>query len=50
LSRTGIFLNTAGDTTLLPKILDAASRYEQPPDENEIKNRFDSLGMETLFV
>jgi aryl-alcohol dehydrogenase-like predicted oxidoreductase len=50
LSRPGIFLNTAGDTTLLPKVLDAASRYEQPVDENEMKNRFDSMGMETLFV
>lgn len=50
LSRPGIFLNTAGDTTLLPKLLDAASRYEQPVDENEMRYRFDSLGMETLFV
>jgi hypothetical protein len=50
MSRPGIFLNTAGDTTLLPKILDAASRYAQPIDENEIKYRFDSLEMTTLFV
>jgi len=50
LGRRGIFLNTAGDTTLLPKILDAASRYRQPPDENEIKSRFGSLKMTTLFV
>ncbi len=27
LSRPGIFLNTVGDVTLLPKVLDAASRY-----------------------
>jgi aryl-alcohol dehydrogenase-like predicted oxidoreductase len=50
LSRPGIFLNTAGDITLLPKILDAASRYRQPLDENEIKYRFGSLEMTTLFV
>jgi aryl-alcohol dehydrogenase-like predicted oxidoreductase len=50
MSRPGIFLNTAGDTTLLPKILDAASRYQQPIDNNEIKYRFGSLEMETLFV
>jgi predicted aldo/keto reductase-like oxidoreductase len=50
MSRPGIFLNTAGDTTLLPKILDAASRYGQPPDEKEIKYHFGSLEMTTLFV
>jgi aryl-alcohol dehydrogenase-like predicted oxidoreductase len=34
LGRPGVFLNTAGDVTLLPKVLDAASRYEvRPPDE-----------------
>jgi hypothetical protein len=32
--RPGVFLNTAGDLGLLPKILDAASRFEAcPPDE-----------------
>jgi aryl-alcohol dehydrogenase-like predicted oxidoreductase len=31
LGRPGIFLNTAGDVTLLPKVLNAASRYESPP-------------------
>ena len=28
LSRPGIFLNTVGDITLLPMVLDAASRFE----------------------
>jgi aryl-alcohol dehydrogenase-like predicted oxidoreductase len=33
LGRPGIFLNTAGDVTLLPKVLDAARRFDsQPPD------------------
>lgn len=31
LGRTGVFLNTVGDVTLLPKVLDAASRYESRP-------------------
>ena len=31
LGRSGIFLNTAADVTLLPKVLDAASRYESRP-------------------
>jgi aryl-alcohol dehydrogenase-like predicted oxidoreductase len=34
LGRPGVFLNTAGDLTLLPKVLASASRYEsRPPDE-----------------
>jgi aryl-alcohol dehydrogenase-like predicted oxidoreductase len=34
LGRPGIFLNTVGDVTLLPKVLDAASRFQsRPPDE-----------------
>jgi aryl-alcohol dehydrogenase-like predicted oxidoreductase len=34
LGRPGVFLNTVGDITLLPKVLDAASRYgERPADE-----------------
>lgn len=32
--RPGVFLNTVGDVTLLPKVLDAASRYvSRPTDE-----------------
>jgi aryl-alcohol dehydrogenase-like predicted oxidoreductase len=31
LGRPGVFLNTVGDVTLLPKVLDAASRYESRP-------------------
>ena len=33
LGRPGVFLNTAGDVTLLPKVLDAASRYESRPSD-----------------
>ena len=34
LGRPGVFLNTVGDVTLLPKVLDAASTFEsRPPDE-----------------
>src|SRR5437588_194337 len=34
LSRPGVFLNTVGDVTLLPKVLDAASRFASgPPNE-----------------
>ena len=30
LGRPGVFLNTAGDLSLLPKVLDAASRFDAP--------------------
>jgi aryl-alcohol dehydrogenase-like predicted oxidoreductase len=34
LGRPNVFLNTVGDITLLPRVLDAASRFEsRPPDE-----------------
>ena len=33
LGRTGVFVNTVGDVTLLPKVLDAASRYESRPSD-----------------
>jgi aryl-alcohol dehydrogenase-like predicted oxidoreductase len=33
LGRPDVFLNTAGDLTLLPKVLDAASRYESRPSD-----------------
>jgi len=34
LGRPGVFLNTVGDITLLPKVLDAANRHQaRPPDE-----------------
>ena len=33
LGRAGVFLNTVGDVTLLPKVLDAASRYESRPSD-----------------
>jgi aryl-alcohol dehydrogenase-like predicted oxidoreductase len=42
LGRRDVFLNTVGDITLLPKVLDAASRYEScPSDEtmNELAAR-----------
>ncbi len=52
LKRPGIFLDTVGDLTLLPKFLDAASRYQegQEPDDKEMQALIDRLQMEPLFV
>jgi aryl-alcohol dehydrogenase-like predicted oxidoreductase len=36
LGREGVFLNSVGDLTLLPKVLDAASRFERRPTEEEM--------------
>jgi aryl-alcohol dehydrogenase-like predicted oxidoreductase len=50
LSRPGIFLNTVGDITLLPKVLDAASRFQNAPTEVEMQELIARLHVEPLFV
>lgn len=50
LGRAGIFLNTAGDVALLPKILDAASRFQQPLSDQEMAALAARLEMVPLFV
>lgn len=37
LSQPGVFLNTAGDINILPRVLDAASRFENAPSDDEMK-------------
>ncbi len=50
-SKPGVFLNTVGDIHLLPKVLDAASRYQQTePSEEEMQAMVENVGMEPLFV
>lgn len=50
LSRPGVFLNTAGDINLLPRVLDAASRFEQGPTDEEMRQEAEQVGMTPLFV
>ena len=53
LSRPGIFLNTVGDLTLLPRVLDAASRFdpEAPaPDDARMRQLVSTADMDALFV
>ena len=45
----GIFLNTAGDIQLLPKILDAASRYDTRPSDDAMTAMLEKQCMTTLF-
>ena len=49
LSKQGVFLNAAGDINLLPKVLDAASRFQSGPSEEEMKEKVGELEMETIF-
>jgi aryl-alcohol dehydrogenase-like predicted oxidoreductase len=50
LSQPGVFLNTAGDIHLLPKVLDAASRFETEPSEDAMQDSAARLGLEPLFT
>ncbi len=45
----GVFLNTAGDVTLLPKVLDAASRYVDRPSDDDMATMLDHQRMTSLF-
>jgi aryl-alcohol dehydrogenase-like predicted oxidoreductase len=49
IGRPGIFLNTAGDIQLLPKILDAASRYDTRPSDDAMTAMLEKQCMTTLF-
>lgn len=50
LGRPGVFLNTAGDLTLLPKVLDAASRFEARTADADMRALADQRAMSPLFV
>lgn len=50
LSRPDVFLNTAGDMTLLPRMLDAASRFDPAVSQADIAAQMASIEMRPLFV
>jgi aryl-alcohol dehydrogenase-like predicted oxidoreductase len=45
----GVFLNTPGDLTLLPKVLDAAARFGRRPPDDEMRAMLDATRMTSLF-
>ncbi|MFX1323515.1 MAG: aldo/keto reductase [Promethearchaeota archaeon] len=49
LKKEGIFLNTSSDIRLLPKILDAASRFEIGTPDEEMEDKVKELGMKPIF-
>lgn len=50
LGRPEAFLNTVGDITLLPRVLDAASRFSARPDDEAMERLVAQRHMEPLFV
>ena len=50
LGRPGVFLNTASDTTLLPRIFDAAERFQSRPSEMALAEMVARREMAPLFV
>ncbi|MBN1451987.1 MAG: aldo/keto reductase [Anaerolineales bacterium] len=45
-----VFLNTAGDIHILPRILDAAQRFEARPTDQQMQALTERLKMEPLFT
>jgi predicted aldo/keto reductase-like oxidoreductase len=50
LGRPGVFLNTVGDIRVLPRVFDAASRFEARPSDAAMQAMFDRLEMAPLFT
>ncbi|MDQ3442245.1 MAG: aldo/keto reductase [Chloroflexota bacterium] len=50
LGRPGVFLNTVGDIHILPKVLDAAERFDTRPTEQEMHDLVEQWQAEPLFV
>lgn len=49
-AQPNVFLNTSGDIHLLPRILDAASRFVQAPSDAEMQTMVERLSMTPLFT
>lgn len=50
LGKPGVFLNTVGDVDLLPRVLDAAERFEQRPSDAAMQSLMQRAKAEALFV
>jgi predicted aldo/keto reductase-like oxidoreductase len=50
LSRPNVFINTVGDTTLLPMVLKAASQVDTAVSQATITAKMQNIDMEPLFV
>ena len=50
LGEPGVFLNSAGDVGLLPRVLDAAERFTTRPADDELARLRDDQRLSTLFA
>ena len=50
LGRPDVFLITAGDVQRLPKVLDAAERFERAPEDGDMERLVERARLEPLFV
>jgi len=50
LSRPGIFLNSVGDVDVLPKVLDAASRWNEESTQSDYEEAISQIQVEPLFT
>ena len=50
LAKPGVFLNTAADIGLLPRVLDAASRFERGPADGDMQALTSARAMSPLFT
>jgi aryl-alcohol dehydrogenase-like predicted oxidoreductase len=50
LSRPGVFLNSVGDIYVLPKVLDAASRFRENMKQTDFENALTKIKVEPLFT
>lgn len=49
LGRPGLFINTVGDIHVLPRVLEAAARYERPITDEAMREQVERLAMQPLF-
>lgn len=50
LAHGNLFLNTAGDIHLLPKVLDAVTRFESSPTDEEMESLYETNQMAPIFA
>jgi predicted aldo/keto reductase-like oxidoreductase len=50
LSRPGVFLNSVGDIYVLPKVLDAASRFNEEMKQSDFEDAIARIQVEPLFT
>ena len=50
LGREGVFLNTVGDINILPTVIDAAERFSERPNDEQMRGLEAAFGLEPLFV